>query len=69
MLVLSADFMLPFQTALHDMQQSQLLPAWLTDGPIWETVLITQHVWALILMTLVLLFAAARERAGSSVGS
>lgn len=68
-LVLSADFILPFQTALHEMQQSQLLPAWLTDGPIWETVLITQHVWALILMTLVLLFAAARERAGSSVGS
>lgn len=67
-LLLSADFILPFQTALHDLQQSQLLPAWLTGGPMWEAVLITQHVWALVLMTLVLLFAAARERAEPSAG-
>jgi hypothetical protein len=66
-LLLSADFILPFQTALHDMQQNQRLPVWLTGGPLWETVLMSQHVWALVLMTVVLLFAAARDRAGSSL--
>ena len=67
-LLLSADFILPFQTALHAMQQEQLLPAWLTGGPLWG-VLITQHVWALVLMTLVLLLAAAREPAESAATS
>jgi glycosyl transferase family 87 len=66
-LLLSADFVLPFQSALHELEQDQRLPAWLTGGPLWENVLLIQHVWALVLMTLVLLFAAARERAESAV--
>lgn len=61
-LVLCADFLLPFQTALHDLQQKGIMPEWLTAGPLWETVLIAQHVWALVILALVLLWAAAQER-------
>lgn len=61
-LVLSADFLLPFQTALHDLEQGGRLPTWLTGGPLWDTVLLAQHVWALVLLTVVLLVAAARAR-------
>ncbi len=61
-LVLSADFLLPFQTALHAMEESRAVPAWLVDSGLWESVLITQHTWALVGMAVVLVFAAARER-------
>lgn len=57
-LVLCADFLVPTQTALHDLQQRGLVPEWLSTGPLWNTVLITQHVWALVLLAAVLLWAA-----------
>ena len=60
--VLCADFMFPIQTALHQWQQDGLVPAWLTGSPLWDRILLTQQVWALILLTLVLLSAAWRER-------
>ena len=61
-LVLCADFLLPLQTALHDLQQKGIVPAWLADSGLWQTVLIAQHAWALVLLALVLLWAAVRER-------
>ncbi len=57
-LLLCADFLLPAQTALHDLQQRGLIPDQLASGPLWDTVLITQHVWALVLLAAVLLWAA-----------
>lgn len=61
-LALCADFVLPAQTALHDLQQRQILPHWVTDNELWRSVLLAQHVWALVLLVLVLLCAAAIER-------
>ena len=49
-LVLCADFFFPFQTALHDVQQRNVLPGWMSANAIWDTMLITQHVWALVLL-------------------
>jgi hypothetical protein len=60
-LVLSANFLFPFQTALHDLQQRGVLPAWLTTNPLWDTVLMTQHVWALVLLVAALLWVAWDE--------
>jgi hypothetical protein len=60
MLLLSADFLLPAQTGLHDLQQRQILPLALTDNPVWTSILMTQHVWALVLMVPVLLWHATR---------
>jgi hypothetical protein len=57
-LVLCANFILPVQTALHDLEQRQIVPSALTDGVIWKTVLMTS-VWALILLAAVLIVAAA----------
>ncbi len=59
-LVLCANFLLPLQTAFHDIAGRGILPAWLTGSAIWETVVMTQHVWALVLLAVVILFAAAR---------
>jgi len=58
-LVLCADFILPVQTALHDFEQRQVLPSAVTDGFLWQSVLMTQHVWALVILAAVLLLAAA----------
>ncbi len=63
LLVLCADFLLPLQTALNDMQQRGLVPAWLTGNWIWDSVVLAQHAWALVLMVGILLWAAWRERA------
>ena len=57
-LVLCANFLFPFQTALHDLQQRGILPAWASDNPFWQTVLMTQHVWALVLLVGALLWVA-----------
>ena len=64
-LVLCANFLFPFQTALHDLEQRNVLPGVLTANPLWDTVLMTQHVWALVLLVGVLLWVAwdqARRR-------
>lgn len=61
-LLLSADFILPFQTGLHAIQDR--LPSWLTAGVSWEVVVLAQHAWALVVMAAVLLFAAAKDREG-----
>ena len=57
-LVLCADFLFPFQTALHDVQQRNVLPGWMSANTIWDTILITQHVWALVLLVVVILWVA-----------
>ncbi len=59
---LCALFMLPIQTTLNDLQQDQHLPSWLTGGPLWGSVLLTLHVWALVIMVPIMLWAAARTR-------
>lgn len=61
-LLLSADFLIPAQTALHELQQGGALPAWLTDVWWWETVVLAQHAWSLALMVPILLYAAVRDR-------
>lgn len=61
-LILCADFLLPIQTMLHVWRQKGLFPYWLTDNLFWELILMCQQVWALVLISLVLLYAAARER-------
>jgi hypothetical protein len=68
--VLSADFIVPAQSALHDLEQRGVLPAWVLDHPIWRSVLVVQHIWALVLLVLVLLLALRQERrrAASSPG-
>ena len=68
-LVLCADFLFPFQTALHEVQQRLSLPDWLVSSPFWTSVLATQHVWALIFLTGALLWAALRQSRASLVAS
>lgn len=65
-LLLSADFLIPTQTALHALQQGGTLPAGLTDVWWWETVVLAQHAWALALMVPILLYAAVRDRESGS---
>ncbi len=60
-LLLSADFILPVQTNLRDMQLSGVFPGWLTGNAIWDTVVLAQEAWALVLIALVLLWAAVRQ--------
>ena len=60
-LALCADFILPFQTALNAVQ-NQILPSSLTGGVFWNAVVLAQHAWALTLMAIVLLVAAAKDR-------
>ena len=72
-LVLCADFIIPVQTNLRELQLAGHFPAWLTDNVVWDAVVLGQQVWALCLMVLVLLWAAADEHrddkvAASSVG-
>ncbi len=61
-LVLCADFLLGFQVLASGLQDTRALPNWLTDGVFWRSVVLTQHVWALVLMAIVLLAAAAGDR-------
>jgi hypothetical protein len=61
-LALSADFILPLQSGLHEIQRRQILPSSLTGGVSWNTVVLAQHVWALVLMAIALLVAAAEDR-------
>lgn len=59
-LFLSADFLVPAQTALHDLLGRGMIPSVVSTSALWDAVLITQHVWALVLIALVLLWAAWR---------
>ena len=59
-LVLCADFLLPAQTALNELQQRGFIPDWLADSLVWESVLMAQHAWALVLLAILLLRAAVR---------
>lgn len=66
-LTLCADFLVPAQTALNTVENRQILPAEFTDGFLWRSVIMTQHVWALVLLAAVLLWAmvkAGGERHG-----
>jgi len=65
-LVLCADFMLGFQVLASGLQETGALPSSLTGGAFWRSVVLTQHVWALVLMAIVLLVAAAGDRQGVS---
>ena len=58
-LVLCADFILPFQTIAWRVEQTAMLPPALTDSPLWSMVVLAQHVWALALILIALLAAAA----------
>ena len=60
-LALCADFFLRAQTGLQVIGQRQILPSWLTSGVFWNTFVLAQHVWALVLMAIVLLVAAAKN--------
>lgn len=64
-LVLAADFVLPAQTALHDLQVRGLVPDWLVANPVWDALLLAQHTWALVLMALALLWAGWRDRSAA----
>ena len=59
-LLCCADFLVPFQATLSVMEEGGSVPTWLTGSPVWSAVLLAQHVWSLIALTGVLLFAAAR---------
>jgi hypothetical protein len=70
--LLCAVFILPVPSNLFDLQQAGALPAWVVQHPLWESFVLTHQVWALILMALTLLWAAARirlEQRRSSSGS
>ena len=64
MLVLCADFILPFQTIAWRVEQTAMLPAALTDSPLWSMVVLAQHVWALALILIALLAAATWDAGG-----
>jgi hypothetical protein len=64
-LLLCADFLFPFQTALHEVQQRLAIPDALVSSPIWGSVLMTQHVWALLFLAGALLWAASRQSRAS----
>jgi len=69
-LVLCVDFILPVQTALHEFGQRGVVPSAFTEGPVWQSILMTQHVWALVLLVVVLLLAAAtvdRDEPGAAI--
>jgi hypothetical protein len=59
---LCANFILPFQTIAWQVEQSGILPAAITDSAFWRMVVLAQHVWALALMSIALLVAAALDR-------
>jgi len=61
-LILCADFLLPFQSIFFEIGQRGILPASLTGGVFWNAVVLAQHVWALIFMAITLLVAAAGDR-------
>jgi hypothetical protein len=67
-LLLCANFILPFQSIAWEVELSGLLPAALTDSAIWNVVVLAQHVWALALMSIALLVAAALDRRRVSAG-
>jgi Glycosyltransferase family 87 len=62
-LLLSATFLVPFQTAMVAFAEAGLAPDWITASPLWSVGLLALHVWALILMATVLLSAAGRPPA------
>lgn len=64
-----ATFLFPIQTALADLARAGRLPAWLTGGAVWDAVLLATHAWALVLMAVVMLWAAARMRARAVAGA
>ena len=62
MLLLCANFILPFQTIAWKVEQTAILPAALTDSAFWSMVVLAQHVWALALHSIALLAAVAWDR-------
>ena len=62
-LALSASFLAPLPVMLTIAKQQGALPEWLTETLLWDTVLVPMHVWALVLLAVVLLWAAGRSRA------
>jgi hypothetical protein len=59
-LLCCADFLFPFQATLSVWAQAGAVPSWLTASPVWDAVLLAQHVWALVALTGVLLVAAVQ---------
>jgi hypothetical protein len=67
--ILSADFLVPAQSALHDLEGRGVLPGWVVANPVWRFVLLVQHIWALVLLVIVLLLAIRRERRRPAVAA
>lgn len=61
-LLLCADFILPSQAMAKQWQDDGKVPAWVVDSAVWQDVVLTQHVWAISLLGLVLLSAAWKGR-------
>jgi hypothetical protein len=57
-LVACGTYLVPGQTMLRTLHRQGDVPAWLTTSFVWEFVLMTQHVWALIVAFVVLFYAA-----------
>jgi hypothetical protein len=64
-LVLVADFVFPFQSALRTLQQGGSIPEWLTQSPVWGSLIMVQHTWALVLLVGVLLWSAANDESST----
>lgn len=62
-LALCATYLLPVQTSLNDLAAGGSIPSWLVTHPLWASVVLTTHVWALVLMVPLLLWAARAGRA------
>ena len=61
-LLLCANFLVPVQTALHDLQVRGLVPEGLSESWLWDTIVMAQHAWALLLLACVLLWTGLRAR-------
>lgn len=66
-LLLCADFLVPAQTAMAIWGETGWIPDWLLGGWIWRLGLMCQQVWALVLMVVILLWAATKARPDQAV--
>ena len=55
------DFLLPL-AVLHNLLVRGYLPIWLEDQPLWNVLAVPHHVWAVLVVSVALLYALARTR-------
>lgn len=60
-LVLSADFIVGTQVVAYTVTAGRTLPGGLEASPLWTAGVLAQHVWALVAMAVILLWAAVRS--------